>query len=101
QIGKQLEHADHRRRVQRVGPRIDRAQRSEKRAVGENDRKGNIALQAVGRRRVVVPVKRILGDMIDDDRLTVPPYLVAYRGLDLQLTTRLQAEGNIVADRAG
>ena len=43
----------------------------------------------------------VLSDMIDDHRLAMIADLVADRGFDLELAARLQAEGDLVAHRAG
>src|SRR5687768_18237917 len=51
--------------------------------------RSNIALQSVSRRRVMAAIRGVLRDIVDHHRLTVLPDLVADRGLDLQLVTRL------------
>ena len=49
--------------------RIDRAQRAEERAVGQNDRHRDIALEPVSCRRVMAAIDGVLGDIVDDNRL--------------------------------
>src|SRR5687768_7591124 len=89
QLGKDFEHADGLRRVQPRRLGIDGAERAEKRAIRQQDRHRNIALQSVSRRRVMAAIRGVLRDIVDHHRLTVLPDLVADRGLDLQFVTRL------------
>jgi len=58
---------------------VDRAQGAEERAVLMNDRNGDIALEAVLERRVVVAI-RTAGDVVDRDGIVRGPYLMADRG---------------------
>jgi hypothetical protein len=49
----------------------------------------------------VAAIDKVPRDMIDDHRLAGNANLVADRGFDLELAARLQAEGDLVAHRAG
>ncbi len=100
QLGEQLEHADRLGIFQAVRLGIDGAQRAEEAAVLEEDRHRDVALEAVHRRRVMLAVERVLGDVIDRHRLAALAYLVADGGLDLELAAGLQAEPDFVVHRA-
>ena len=100
QFGEQLEHAQHRGIVQRIGPGIDGAEGAEEGAIGHDDRHRNIALKAVHRRRGMAVKGAVLGDMIDHHQLAAGTDLVADGGLDLQFAAGLEAEGDIVLHRA-
>jgi len=80
---------------------IDRAERSVEAVVGEDDREGCVAFEAVEHRRVVRPPARIIGDMIDHDRLSALTDFVADRRLDLKLGAGIEAEADLVGDLAG
>jgi hypothetical protein len=84
QFGKELEHADRLRRVQPRRSRIDRAQRAEKRPVGQDDRHRDVALKAVLRGRMMSAKNEVVGDAVDDDGLAALPDLVTDGGLDLK-----------------
>src|SRR5215203_7065918 len=101
EIGEKREHADDLGGLQlgRIG--IDGAEGAEELAVAAANRDGDIALQTVDLRRVMVAVRAVLGDMLDDDRLAHGPDLVAERRLDLQLAAWLEPEIDLVANAAG
>jgi hypothetical protein len=78
---------------------VDRAQGAEERAVLMNDRNGDIALEAVLERRVVVAI-RTAGDVVDRDGIVRGPYLMADRGFEDEFTAFLEAEVDRVEDLA-
>ena len=70
QLGEQLEHADRSPGLSSCAGRGSIAQSvPKKRAVGQDDRHRDVALEAVHRRRVVAAERRVLGDVVDDHRL--------------------------------
>jgi hypothetical protein len=81
--------------------RIDRAQRPEERAVAENDRHRNIALQPVLQRRVMADPDRVLAEMIDRDQLVVLADFVADGRFDGQFAAGSETEIDHVEHRAG
>ena len=100
-LGGELEHADRFRPIQSRRLGIDRAKRAEEAAVRTDDRRRDVALEAVERRGGVATERLVLGHVVDDHRLPARPYLVADGRLDLELAARLEAERDVVLDRAG
>ena len=101
QVGEQPEHADRRLRAQCSRHPVDSAERPKKRAVGQDDRHRDIALQPVHLRRMMHGKHRVSGNVVDNYRLAVLTDVVADRCLDLQFAARLQAKGNVVPHAAG
>ncbi|MGY4326253.1 hypothetical protein ACVWWG_000667 [Bradyrhizobium sp. LB7.2] len=58
-------------------------------------------MEAILRGRVMLEVPGILADILDDDRLTALPDLMADRGLDLELVTGFQPERKFVTRGTG
>ena len=79
---------------------IDGAQCAPDRAVGEQDRRGDVAPEPIhGRRRVIA--KGAVGcNVVDDDGRPMLTDLVADRGFNLELAARREAEIDVVANRA-
>ena len=67
---------------------------------GADDGLGDVALEAILRRGVVTAEGCVLGHMIDHHQLAAVADLVADGGVDARLAARLQAEGDVVSDRA-
>ena len=101
QFGEQLEGRQGLGRGDDMRLRVDGAQGAEELAVGQDDRERDIALQAVGRRRLVVGVGGVVGDVVDHDRRPLPPDRVAQGGLERQFLAGLEAKVDLVAHRAG
>ena len=101
QVGEQPEHADRLGRPQLHRTRVDRAERSEKRSVGAQDGHRDVALKAIHRRCGMAAKSFVLRDVIDHDRVPAVSDLAADGGFHLQLSAGLQAEGDLVANRAG
>src|SRR3954447_1311435 len=92
EFGKKPEHADGFGIAESRRAWIDGTKRTEKPAILEDDRHRNVTLKPIHRRGMMATIHRILGHMIDDDRLAAGSDFVTDRRLDLELTTRLQAK---------
>lgn len=97
-LGEQGEHIDDVGFADFSGDGIDRAQRSEERAVGKDDGHRDVALQPVDGGRVMIPIFGIFGNIVDGDGRSVLPDFMADRRFDFQLTARLQTETDFVLD---
>src|SRR5581483_2428163 len=99
QLPQQLERTEDFGLLQLARLRIDRAERAPDRSVALDDRRGNVAPEAVHRRRRVIAEGAVGLDVVDDDGLPVLADLVADGGFDLQLAAFLEAEADLVANR--
>jgi hypothetical protein len=101
QIGEEPEHLNDLRPLQLGRAPVDGTQRAEEAAARIDDRHRNIALEAVHSRRRMAAEHFIVGNVVDDDRLTALPDLVADRRLDLEFAPGLEPKLNFVEHRAG
>lgn len=96
ELSKKPKHLDDRCIPELCGRRVDCAQGSKERPIAKDYGHGNVALQAIEARRMMVGILRIVGDVVDDDLAPLAADFVTKRRPQRQLAARLQAEAHAV-----